>query len=265
MSRRFCLVLSALAYIAISGSVFAQAQCPAPNINYGPGASAHYGNPVAVGNGYARSIVVTRANGTPLTIGFMLTDTALTGLPATEPEYEYILPMPQGVSVPPYTILALNWEVHGHEPANVYGVPHFDFHFYMLTAAERAGITATGADLARVEKRPDAKYIPQGYQHTPGGVPHMGAHWIDPRSPEFNGKPFTKTFIYGFYNGKMAFLESMATIAYLKTMPVATDTIPQPQAVQRTGYYPQSYTIAYDQANKIYTVSLGDLVSRQAQ
>jgi hypothetical protein len=29
----------------------------------------------------------------------------------------------------------------------------------------------------------------------------MGVHWIDPKSPEFNGGKFTQTFIFGSYDG----------------------------------------------------------------
>ena len=31
----------------------------------------------------------------------------------------------------------------------------------------------------------------------------MGAHAIDPTGDEFTKKSFTKTFIYGFYDGEM--------------------------------------------------------------
>ena len=49
-------------------------------------------------------------------------------------------------------------------------------------------------------------------------------------APEFIGKPFTVTYIYGFYHGNMTFVEPMITKAFLETHPDFTLPIKQPQA-----------------------------------
>lgn len=46
-------------------------------------------------------------------------------------------------------------------------------------------------------------------------VPGEGVHVEDVTAKEFYGQPFDTTLIYGFYNGKMAFVEPMVTRHYL--------------------------------------------------
>ena len=71
----------------------------------------------------------------------------------------------------------------------------------------------------------------------------MGAHWIDVTSSEFNGKPFTQTFIYGSYNGKVTFYEPMITLDFIKNNNNFERAIPQPAKVQKSGYYPTKLKI----------------------
>ncbi len=42
--------------------------------------------------------------------------------------------------VTPFQHALLDWNPNGHEPAGVYTLPHFDFHFYMTSDAERKTI-----------------------------------------------------------------------------------------------------------------------------
>jgi hypothetical protein len=71
-----------------------------------------------------------------------------------------------------------------------------------------------------------------------GGVPMMGAHWVDPTSGEFHGQPFGETFIFGSYEGKVTFYEPMITLEFLKNNSNFERSIPQPAKVQKSGYYP---------------------------
>jgi hypothetical protein len=98
------------------------------------------------------------------------------------------------------------------------------------------------------------------YAPTPGGVPQMGAHWVDVTSPEFNGGIFTKTFIWGSYDGSFIFWEPMITLDYLLTQP--NDLIPlrQPEAFQKDGWYATNYKISYTKNPNQYTVALTDLM-----
>jgi hypothetical protein len=62
----------------------------------------------------------------------------------------------------------MDWEPHGHPPPGVYDVPHFDFHFYMITPEERAGIDgSTGG------QDPAAEFVPAHYVSGVDVVPQM--------------------------------------------------------------------------------------------
>jgi hypothetical protein len=91
----------------------------------------------------------------------------------------------------------------------------------------------------------------------------MGSHWVDPTSPEFNGNVFTRTFIYGSYDGKIAFVEPMMTKAYIESRPNEVIAIKQPQKyVMNGGFFPKQYRVKYDPATREYTVSLEGLTER---
>jgi uncharacterized protein len=221
-----------------------------------------------IGNGAAWTWVECDEKGTPARFGLTFTETALSGLPADPPlsqpgVWEYPLPLPPQVDVPPYTHIVVNWEPRGHLPPGVYDVPHFDFHFYLIDPVERARITCKDSDQPRCSAKPDARFIPVGYIMPQGtDAPRMGAHWIDPSSPEFNKRSFTMTFIYGSYDGGLAFLEPMAARAYLDMKPDTSEAIKLPAEYQRRGYYPSAYSIKYDPARREYTIALDGLVRR---
>ena len=87
----------------------------------------------------------------------------------------------------------------------------------------------------------------------------MGVHAIDMTSPEFHGKPFTETFIYGYDKGKLIFLEPMVTQAFLQSKPDVTTPVKTPEKYSEPAYYPSSYTVRYDKASGDYMVTLGKL------
>jgi hypothetical protein len=210
------------------------------------------GAPVAIGNGTARTFVRTDGSAQPTAIGIELSTTALDNLPTATTEWT--LALPTGVAAPPWDHVAINWNPQGHEPVAIYGVPHFDFHFYTISPAEQMQI-AGGPDNTPV---PDAN-VPQDYASQVISVPMMGVHWADTLSSEFHGSPFDKTFIYGFYQGKMVFVEPMITRAMLLSQPNVTAKVKQPQAFQRSGFYPTEYSVQYDPAAKNVRITLESL------
>lgn len=220
-----------------------------------------YGPAVPLGQGVGRAWVMVNAAGTPISIGVDLSAKAVmnqgTGI------IEYTFQLPKQVAVPPYNHIDVGWNPHGHEPDPMYTLPHFDLHFYMISPAVKAtipGLAPPAFDLA-----PAAKYIPEAYVQGPGLVPHMGAHWVDVLAPEFQpGSIFSKTFIYGTYSGNVIFLEPMVTLDYLSAQKTETTPIRQPEAYQRAGYYPTSYTISYDRTPKKYRISLDNLMYHPA-
>ena len=57
------------------------------------------------------------------------------------------------------------------------------------------------------------QYMPAGYSNAGSVVPYMGNHLINLSSPDFTGNPFTRTFLYGVYDGQLTFVEPMITKA----------------------------------------------------
>lgn len=220
------------------------------------------GDPVAVGNGTARTFVNFDYYGEPSELGVSFTATALMGLPEDQhmTTYELKLPiLPAGVDVHPFRHVVMNWNPKGHEPEDVYGAPHFDFHFYLIPSAIQQAITCENADKAICMKPVLPEFIPHAYAPTPAGVPTMGWHWIDTLSGEWHGQPFTSTFIYGYYNGLMSFLEPMITREFFLSKKTLDAPIRQPLKFPYEGFYPASYAIRYDAVKDEYRVVLKEL------
>jgi hypothetical protein len=169
--------------------------------------------------------------------------------------------------------MMLDWNPQGHEPAGIYDLPHFDFHFYMQDIEDVMAIrpgSCSGLncdDFAMAMKPVPAQFAPQGYINVGSVVPFMGNHLIDPTSPEFNGKKFTRTFLYGAYDGKLTFLEPMITIDSIVQTPASApqcSDIKQPQQFAQSAYYPRKYCTAYDANRLVYKVYVTDFVYRSA-
>lgn len=242
-----------------------------------PGVHVQYGVPVQLGDGRARTYVVIdqKSGGAPLELGIALDARALDGLPTAGGELSYVLRLPAQAPAP-YQFAELDWNPQGHVPPGVYTVPHFDFHFYTISLAERNSIVPSDPQYAaKASNLPTGAYVPPFYI-VPGppaavAVPEMGVHWLDVRSPELQNllghpelyQPFTKTFIYGSWNGRFTFYEPMVTRAYLLSQPDVTTAIPVPQLYPQPGYFPTSYRVTYDAQAREYRVALTGLVWRE--
>jgi hypothetical protein len=246
------VVLAAGVFAACGGNTSTTPAAPASPVTTS-------GSAQSLGSGTASTFVTTDPSGAPTAIGFRLSQSALSNLPATDTEID--LPLPPAASDTAFKDLAIDWNPHGHPPPGIYDVPHFDFHFYMVDAATRATISPNDPS-ALASPPPDQ--IPTGYVPlAPQVVPDMGVHWIDPASAEFHGTPFTATFIYGFYDAKMTFIEPMVTLAFLQTNSSFSKPIALPQTYPYAGkYYPTSYSVSYDASTASYTVALTGLVKR---
>lgn len=186
--------------------------------------------------------------GNPEQLAISLTDSALNSVPFDDHEAEdghqhsheatWTLKFHPKANATLFNHLGLGWNPKGHEPEMFYGKPHFDFHFYIPTPEEVAAIPPYEVDSSKFKNWPAPAYFPPTYINPGGGVPQMGAHWVDVTSGEFNGQGFTQTFIYGSYNGKVTFYEPMITLEFLKTNSNFERNIPQPAKYQITGYYP---------------------------
>jgi hypothetical protein len=226
------------------------------------------GNEVAVHDGKAWSWVKLNKEGAPEQLSLTLNDDVLNSVPVGDEtggghshENSVVVPLPeQAVANTPFKYIGLDWNPYGHDPANVYTLPHFDLHFYMVPKTE----VEAAVDMAKMDVHPAADYLPQAYVPGPP-VPQMGKHWVDITSPELsqtNPQTFTQTFIYGTYNGRVTFYEPMITLNFLKTTPTFQRSIPQPAKVQQTGYYPTQMRI--QKHGSVTEVILDNFIYRQA-
>ncbi|MFE3988989.1 hypothetical protein ACFXPR_31300 [Nocardia tengchongensis] len=93
--------------------------------------------------------------------------------------------------------------------------------------------------------------------------PIMGVHWVDGTVPldpsQFH---FTQILLNGSWDGKYTFIEPMVTRAYLLSDPSLTQELKQPQAFQKTGYFPTRYSVQHDA--DFYTVALTGMAHHDA-
>ncbi len=250
-----CKTLAAFVLIGWAGTAPAEAlKAPA----------TYEGKAVRIGTGLAHTIVRSDADGKAKSVGVVLTAGVLDGLPdggkRKRADFPYSLPMP---TKGPRTVVdhvVIDWEAVGHPPPKVYDVPHFDFHFYLISGAERGKVRfKSEQDSGLPSQQPPAELLPAGYVVPPGtAAPKMGVHAINAKGPEFQGQPFSATFIYGYYNKRLTFLEPMASLSFLKSKPSFAAEVPRPAAYTKPGAYPATYSIKYDAARDVYEVALED-------
>jgi hypothetical protein len=230
------------------------------------GADTHLGSAVDLGDGTVRTFARTGDDGEPEALGMVLSASALRGLPdhGNHGENAFTLHLP--LDVAPYDHIGFEWAPHGHEPEGLFTLPHFDIHFYMESETERATWTPTDPQWEeKVSRAPEAKYVPAGYVATPGGVPAMGAHWIDTADATYApGGTFSEVFLWGTYDGRIVFAEPMITKAFLEARTSVDEALAQPQAWARAGYYPTRYVVRYDEDREEYTIALEGLTYRAA-
>jgi len=216
--------------------------------------------------GKAKTWVKISGNGAPEQIAISIDDAAMNSLPAGdgggEPEAELIIPFPQQYGASVFDHALVGWNPHGHEPAGIYDLPHFDFHFYTSTVEEQMSIPFYEQDSLKFKNYPAVDYIPANYIAIPGGVPMMGTHWVDVTSPEMNGTLFTQTFLLGSYNGKVTFYEPMITLDFLENNSGFERSIPQAAKVQKAGYYPTKMKIS--RHDGVTEIILDGFINKQA-
>jgi hypothetical protein len=136
----------------------------------------------------------------------------------------------------------------------------------MTTVAERVAIPSYATAPAGFDNNPPAGFLPESYIAPPGGEEEkMGKHWVDAGAPELpwnGGAVFTRSFIYGSYNGKVNFLEPMVTLAHLTSGVGSSTPIPQPTLFEKKKYYPTIFNIYMSNGGQTYNVSMSGFVLR---
>lgn len=233
-----------------------------------------YGPSATVGDGQMKAYATLDKDGNPTAVGLRVSEAGLRGLPATDPAPPLMemVDFPDQASATVFDHVMYNWNSQGHEPTQLFGKPHFDFHFAMDDMATYAAIQPNDPNFAQEAARlPDPSHTPAGFVVPPGppveqqAVPGMGVHLVDSAAPLVPGQyNFEQIFINGTWDGKYTFMEPMMTRDYLLTKPTLTEKIEQPQAYQRSGYFPTTYNIRFDDVTKEYVIELGGMQMRNA-
>ena len=214
------------------------------------------GEEVPMGTGYARSWITLSHTNVPREIGIEMTKAAITSL--VEHSLTTMLPLHhKAIDATAFEHIVINWNLHGHPPTGIFTVPHFDFHFYTITNAERLAIPIYPWAMAAFDNLPPAGYMPASYSPDPGGVPQMGKHW---GNRSVAPGTFTKTMTLGSYNGKVNFIEPMITKSALLSGVAFSLPFAQPDLFAEHTYYPTRYNFFAE--NGKYYVTLSDFVLR---
>ena len=224
------------------------------------------GADITLGQGLARTEVTMTQSGTPLSIAVVMNAAALSGLPTTTPQggLEIVLPLPGDAGALTFDHVALNWQAGGHPPPGIYNVPHFDVHFYAVTMADRNAMTPADPQFAlKALRAPATEFVPPNYISDNVAIPRMGSHWNDRNASEHHGVTFTRTLIYGFYDGAMIFIEPMVTKAFLETRANVTADLAIPTRYPRPGFYPTRWRVGFDSTRLEHRIELSGFTQRQ--
>jgi hypothetical protein len=250
-----------------------------------------------LGNGVVATYAELDGQGAPAVVGIVFSAGALAGLPADGSDFhhcfdknqdgtvdratecihsfEHVLPLPDAVARRkdvPFKWVLLNWNPHGHIPPGIYDSPHFDVHFFMEPIAKifalqsgPCGPELMNCDQYAIAKQPvPSNYIHPDFKDVDGVVPAMGNHLVDLTGPEFQKQPFTRSWIFGAYGGRIIFYEEMVAHKTLISTTQSCSPIKQPTGVATAGYYPTVSCLRHDPATGETTVSLERFVLRAA-
>lgn len=158
------------------------------------------------------------------------------------------------------------WEAQGHFPDQRYGVPHWDFHFFSVSANDADAIDCR--DLSQVAPEEVAPGwlppVPPGAPAIDFCVPAMGFHSLPTSefqaSGEIRPQPFDMVMIGGYYAGSFVFVEPMVTQAVMLQRESFGLPMPVPPGVGE-GTYPTAFEAIYDPAIDAYHLVFRDFAN----
>lgn len=231
-----------------------------------------YGSSVTLHEGLARTYLIMNDE-KPVEVGVAITEQFINSLPEDGADggiitpdghsvFEYVLELPEE-NPTPFNHVTLDWNPVGHEPMGIYDRPHFDVHFYLISREERMLINPEDPEfMVKAQRQLSPDFLPVGYID-PGmpPVPMMGVHLVDLSSPELHPEqpePFTQTFIYGSWDGKLIFAEPMVTIDWLLERQGEERPIGLANRYDPEGYHPGAYAVRWNEETQEHQIALTD-------
>jgi hypothetical protein len=259
----------------------------------------YQGDSADLGNGTVSTYVETDAAGDLVSIGVLLSASTFEGIPSEpdgtapcfdvdgdgveDPQTECFMMLRRDLYLPtaasqamaPFGYVQFNYNPMGHPPPAppVYGVPHFDFHFFLVGLDDvkeiRTGTCGFFIDCEVYERArvpvPE-KYMPPTYIEVGAAAGEEGNHLLPSTAPELADPPadFTQTFIFGSYDGHIIFYEPMIAASVFNRGLDECHDIAEPAAWEVAGSYPTRYCMRYLPDEDAYAVSLQSFVRRDA-
>jgi hypothetical protein len=239
--------------------VFAFAQSPQAARSGDQLRNIQFGLPIPIGNGFARAYI-KYSDSHLVEVGVSLTTGVMEGLPneLMGHQHEYLAHFPPH-NPTVYTHITMHWNYKGHRPVP-YLIPHFDFHFNMISETERKAITSNEAQGTHY---PPPLYLPRSYAPAPPiSTPEMGVHWSSSAAEELHDIRFTQTLLYGTWDGRVVFVEPMITREFLMSKPDVTIPIAMPEKYAAAGIYATAYIIRWNKELGEYQVALTSFVRK---
>lgn len=132
----------------------------------------------------------------------------------------------------------IEWHPRGHPPMDIFGEPHLDVRFLLVDSAARTELT----DTAKAARIPPLEALPAPYVPLPRFRPGTGAYWIDPTAAPFTGGPVGGSVAYGFYDGKMVFMELKLDSTQLRGAAHSRGRLALPERPSVPGAFPTRWS-----------------------
>lgn len=192
---------------------------------------------------------------------FTLPIATVTGIPdTTTVDLIFFLELPDIVKTQTiFKSLDYSFLPHGHVPAGVYDVPHWEWHVSTFTEAERAAIDCTDP------AQPTTDNIPPNWILFPECLAKTGYHAYDLAAPEFNREKFTKGDYLSYYRAaRLGGMEPQATrTLWQARADIDFGATPKMAKYGVTGLYPGKLYASYNGSNETYTLTYSDFAPVQ--
>ncbi len=245
----------------------------------------HEGESVDVGDGTVTAYATTNSAEELSSLGVHVDDDALASVDVDESKpHDSVaahLSFPDAVDTLQFTFVGFHFNPVGHPPPDIYTVPHFDFHFYMMAEDAVEGIPLGVAAYDVPDKQHPSGFV---FEDSRLIEPEMGEHLLDGTAPEFNDGEFTHTYVYGAYDssidpenpsgveelelggetrevpvfegdgeGRIHFVEPMVTTEFFASLDEEMSVdVTTPETFFTEGRYPTEYVLKPDRSDGVH-------------
>jgi hypothetical protein len=168
------------------------------------------------------------------------------------------LPLPQPVlDQTPIKSFSLQYLPHGHVPAGVYDVPHWEWHLGMITADDVNAIDCKDTAVPAKDK------LPPNTVCLPTCLEKLGMHAFDLGAPEFNGQRFSHGVYGAYYKAAFIAVEPKMVTTILEQQPSFTMNSYDPSPLGTPGRYPKTWVVSYNAEQDSVVLTITEWFTKQ--